>query len=168
MTETQRHQCAQRPRRLLPTALAVAGIVVLSGTTGAVAAGQITGAQIQNGSVTGTDIKDGTLTSGDVARYTLRPADTSAALGPLRAAGRRLRGEAEARRSFASGATGSVATLDCPAGTAGARHGRASGPSQHVGPQVVIQPNGRFVTAYQAGAALPARKLVDEPHRSSR
>jgi hypothetical protein len=64
MTNTTR---TPRPRRLLPTALAIAGVVVLSGTTGAVAGAQITGAQIKDGTVGSRDIKDGSISYQDTS-----------------------------------------------------------------------------------------------------
>jgi hypothetical protein len=57
-----------RTRRLLPAALAVAGLVVVSGTSGAVAGAMITGADIKDGTVTGKDIKDGSLGYQDTSR----------------------------------------------------------------------------------------------------
>lgn len=53
-------------RRSVP-ALIVAGMVVVSGTSGAVAAGMITGANIKDNTVTTADIKDLTLRASDTS-----------------------------------------------------------------------------------------------------
>lgn len=50
-----------RLRRLAPAALVLAGLVAVSGTTGAVAGAMITGADVKDSSLTGRDIKDGSI-----------------------------------------------------------------------------------------------------------
>ena len=54
-------------RRTVPAALVIAGIVVVSGTTGAVAGSLITS----------KDIKDDTITTADIKNLTIEPSDTS-------------------------------------------------------------------------------------------
>ncbi len=80
--------------RVLP-AVAIASVIALSASTGAVAAGMITGADIKNNSVasadiknksvTGKDVKDGALTAADLSTATL--GDLKGATGPAGAAG---------------------------------------------------------------------------------
>lgn len=63
-------------RRSAPAALLVAGLVVVSGTSGAVAGTLITGKDIKDGTVAGRDIQDFTLgkndTSSSLDRYLQR------------------------------------------------------------------------------------------------
>ena len=54
-------------RRSAPAALLVAGLVVVSGTSGAVAGTLITGKQIKDGTVTGRDIQNFTLGKNDTS-----------------------------------------------------------------------------------------------------
>lgn len=54
-------------RRSTP-ALIIAGLVVLSGTSGAVAAGMITGANIKDSTITSADIKGLTLNASDTSK----------------------------------------------------------------------------------------------------
>jgi hypothetical protein len=56
------------PRRLAPAALLLAGLVVVSSTSGAVAGAMITGKQIKDGTVTSADIKDLSLRASDTSR----------------------------------------------------------------------------------------------------
>ena len=108
--------------RLLP-AVAIAAVVAVSASTGAVASALITGADIQNGTVTSADIKNKSVTGKDVKDGSLTGADLSArTLGDL------------------AGATG-------PAGAAGAAGpaGAAGAPGvsglQHVSTTVVVNPS---------------------------
>ena len=59
----------QALRRTAPAALVIAGLIVVSGTTGAVAGNLITSARI----------KDNTIQSRDIKNLTIQPNDTSAA-----------------------------------------------------------------------------------------
>ncbi len=56
------------PRRLAPAALLLAGLVVVSSTSGAVAGAMITGKQIKDGTVTSADVKDLSLRASDTSR----------------------------------------------------------------------------------------------------
>lgn len=54
-------------RRSVPAALLVGGLVVVSGTSGAVAGGMITGKNIQDNTVTSDDVKDLSLRASDTS-----------------------------------------------------------------------------------------------------
>jgi hypothetical protein len=92
-------------RSTAPAALLVAGIVVVSSTSGAVAGAMITG----------KNIKDGTVTSADIKNLSLRSSDTSNELDLFM---RRVSGYSVVQDSepVAGGANG-VLTVACPDGT---------------------------------------------------
>ena len=64
--------------RALPAA-AIAAVIALSASTGAVAAGMITGKDIKNSSVTSTDLKNNNVTGNDIKDGALTSVDLSAA-----------------------------------------------------------------------------------------
>jgi hypothetical protein len=63
-------------------ALLYTGLITLAGASGAVAAGKITGAQVQNGSLTGRDIRNHSLTSRDFSGSVRGPRGLQGAQGP--------------------------------------------------------------------------------------
>lgn len=105
--------------RALPAA-AIAAVIALSATSGAVAASLVTGADIKNGtvasvdiknqSVTGKDVKDGALTAADISAPTL--GSLTGATGPAGPVG-------PTGATGPTGLTGPVGPAG-PAGTAGA------------------------------------------------
>ena len=126
--------------RALPAA-AIAAVIALSASTGAVASALITGADVKNGTLTsadlkndgvkGKDIRDGSLTSGDLSAAALSalkgaqgpagpagPAGPTGATGPMGATGTPGVSALQfvtAAESVAPGANG-IAAVSCPDG----------------------------------------------------
>ena len=104
-----------RSLSLTAAAALLAGAVLVSATTGAVAGSLITGQQIKNGSVTTKDIKDQSLATGD-----LSPDAVAALKGQTGAAGAPGLSAPQVitvtKTGIAVGANGNV-RIQCPAGT---------------------------------------------------
>lgn len=125
-------------RSTVPAVLLVGGLVVLSGTSGAVAGAMITG----------KDIKNGTVTTADIKNLSLEASDTSTDFDAFM---QRVGGYKAIHKSVVvAGGNGGAVSATCPDGTS-ILGSAAWWTASNTGPQVQVAPENGYsskATAY--------------------
>ncbi|HWK27153.1 MAG TPA: hypothetical protein VNS09_11335 [Solirubrobacter sp.] len=144
--------------------MAIALVGVIAGSSGAYAAGQITGAQIKDGTITSKDIKKGTITTANLSAAARKgmtgPAGPAGAAGPAGPAGAQgaqgPQGPSVLGSAPSAGAKGDTGPAG-PKGDPGATGPKGdTGPAGPAGPKGDTGPSGPQGAKGDTGATGPA------------